>query len=109
MSEQRIRSARIVPAIPETVGWGLGLAVVAACISGLAIWLNGFAVKQVPDAALYTTLKNGVAAAVLLVLAAPLVRPTDVRQVDRSGWLGTDQSRVRLAVGPSCRCGSGSS
>lgn len=88
MTEQRIRSARIVPAIPETVGWGLGLAAVAACISGLAIWLNGFAVKQVPDAALYTTLKNGVAVAVLLVLAAPLVRPTDVRQVDRSGWLG---------------------
>lgn len=88
MSEQGIRSARIVPAIPETVGWGLSLAVVAACISGVAIWLNAFAVKQMPDAAVYTTLKNGVAAAVLLVLAAPLVRPTDVKQVNRSGWLG---------------------
>ena len=51
MSEKGIRSTRIVPAIPESIGWGVGLAVVAACISGLAIWLNAFAVKQVPDAA----------------------------------------------------------
>lgn len=88
MNEHGIRWTRSLPTIPRTVGWGIGLAVVAACISGLAIWLNGFAVKQMPDAALYTTLKNGVAAAVLLVLAAPLVRPHDIRQVDRSGWLG---------------------
>ena len=88
MRDQGTRAARIVPSIPETVGWGVGLAVVAGCISGLAIWLNAFAVKQMPDAALYTTLKNGVAAAVLLVLAAPLVRRSEVKQIDRSGWLG---------------------
>ena len=88
MSEKGIRSTRIVPAIPESIGWGVGLAVVAACISGLAIWLNAFAVKQVPDAAVYTTLKNGVAAVVLLALAAPLVRRSDVGQVDRTGWVG---------------------
>ena len=35
-------------------------------ISGLAIYLNAFAVKQVPDAAVYTTLKNGVAALMLI-------------------------------------------
>lgn len=88
MSEQRRVVAGIVPAIPVTIGWGVGLAVVAACISGLAIWLNGFAVKQVPDAATYTTLKNLVAAGVLLSVAALLVRPADVRQVSRSGWVG---------------------
>jgi drug/metabolite transporter (DMT)-like permease len=88
MTEKGIRRARIVPAIPESIGWGVGLAVVAACVSGLAIWLNAFAVKQVPDAAVYTTLKNGVAAVVLLVVAAPLVRGSDVRQVGRTGWVG---------------------
>lgn len=88
MTELGTRSTGIVPAIPATVGWGVGLAVVAACISGLAIWLNGFAVKQVPDAAVYTTLKNVVAAVVLLALAAPMVRPADVRNVDRSSWVG---------------------
>ncbi|HEX7473115.1 MAG TPA: DMT family transporter [Candidatus Limnocylindrales bacterium] len=88
MTEKGIRRARIVPAIPESIGWGVGLAVVAACVSGLAIWLNAFAVKQVPDAAVYTTLKNGVAAVVLLAVAAPLVRRSDVRQVQRTGWVG---------------------
>src|SRR4249919_2656623 len=88
MSEQRRVLAGIVPAIQVTVGWGVGLTVVAACISGLAIWLNGFAVKQVPDAAVYTTLKNVVAAGVLLSVAALLVRPADVRQVSRSSWVG---------------------
>ena len=67
-----------IPTIPMTVRWGLGLATIAAAISGLAVWLNGFAVKQVPDAALYTTLKNGVAALVLLAVAAALVRPGTV-------------------------------
>lgn len=88
MNGPRIRPPRLVAAIPETVGWGVGLAVVAACISGLAIWLNAFAVKQVPDAAVYTTLKNAVAAIVLLAVAAPLVRRADVRRVDRTGRAG---------------------
>jgi len=88
MNEPETHSNKIVPAIPTTVGWGVGLAVAAACISGLAIWLNGFAVKQVPDAAVYTTLKNVVAAVVLLTLALPMVRPADVRSVNRSSWAG---------------------
>ena len=48
---------------------------------------NAFAVKQVPDAAVYTTLKNGVAAALLLLVAAAAVRPAQVREVRRTGWL----------------------
>ena len=58
-------STRRVPRIPTTTGWGLGLALGAALISGLAIYLNGFAVKQLPDAAVFTTLKNAVAAGIL--------------------------------------------
>ncbi len=88
MADPRARPARLRPTIPDTTGWGVALAAVAAAISGLAIWVNGFAVRQVPDAAVYTTLKNGVAALVLLVVAASVIRRGDVRQVDRSGWLG---------------------
>ena len=87
MSDPRIRTARIVPALPDTVGWGVALAVVAACISGLAVWLNGFAVKQMPDAAVYTTLKNGVAAVILIGLAAMTVRPAEVRSMGRASWV----------------------
>lgn len=62
------RRPAIVP-IPDRHSWGLGLALVAALISGLAIYLNASAVKQVPDPAVYTTLKNGVAAVVLILVA----------------------------------------
>jgi drug/metabolite transporter (DMT)-like permease len=55
--------------IPDRPSWGIGLALGAALISGLAIYLNAFAVKQVPDAAMYTTLKNGVAAVILIAVA----------------------------------------
>jgi drug/metabolite transporter (DMT)-like permease len=81
------RSAWTSPAVPHTVGWGIALAVVTACISGLAVWLNAYGVRQVPDAAVYTTLKNGVAAVVLFIAAAALVRPSDLREVKRSGWI----------------------
>ena len=79
---------RFSVAIPRTVGWGVALATVAACISGLAIWLNAFAVKQVPDAALYTTLKNAVAAVVLLGATVPFIRRSEVRRVDRPARIG---------------------
>ena len=52
--------------------WGIGLAACTALISGVAVFLNANGVKQVPDAAVYTTLKNGVAAMVLLGLLAAL-------------------------------------
>ena len=57
------------PRIPDRPSWGIGLALGAALISGLAIYLNAFAVKQVPDAAVYTTLKNGVAGVILIAVA----------------------------------------
>jgi drug/metabolite transporter (DMT)-like permease len=88
VNDHGVRERLTMPAIPETARWGIALAVLAACISGLSIWLNAFAVKQVPDAAVYTTLKNGIAAAVLLVVASRLVRRSDVRRIDRSGWAG---------------------
>ncbi|HEX6129251.1 MAG TPA: DMT family transporter [Candidatus Limnocylindria bacterium] len=52
--------------------WGIGLAACTALISGVAVFLNANGVKQVPDAAVYTTLKNGVAAMVLIGLLAAM-------------------------------------
>jgi drug/metabolite transporter (DMT)-like permease len=86
MSTRSNRPAPARVAIPTSVGWGIALAVGAALISGLAIYLNAYAVKQLPDAALYTTLKNGVAAAVLIVAAVGLGAARDVRLIERRRW-----------------------
>ena len=76
------------PRIPLTVRWGVGLALATALISGFSVVVNGFAVKQLPDPAVYTTLKNGVAAMLLGGLALLVVRPADVRSLDRRAWMG---------------------
>ena len=72
--------------IPETVGWGIALALVTAVISGVSIFVNGVAVRQLPDPAVYTTLKNGVAAIALLALAAATIRPDAIRAVQPRDW-----------------------
>lgn len=74
------------PRIPTTLRWGVLLALVTAVISGVSIFINGFAVKQLPDPALYTTLKNGVAALILIALAAATVRPAEVRAIRPRSW-----------------------
>jgi drug/metabolite transporter (DMT)-like permease len=71
---------------PDSISIGVGLAVGAALISGLAIYLNAFAVKQVPDPAVYTTLKNGVAAVVLIAAALLAGRGRELRAIDRRRW-----------------------
>ncbi len=76
------------PRIPMTARWGVALAVVVAFISGVSVFLNGYAVKQLPDAAVYTTLKNGFAALILLGVAASVVRMSEVRALDRRAWTG---------------------
>lgn len=51
---------------------GVLLALGTAAISGLSVYINAFGVKLVPDAAVYTTAKNGVAALILVSLALAL-------------------------------------
>ncbi len=69
------------------VGRGLMLAVGAALISGLAIYLNAFAVKQLPDPAVFTTLKNAVAAGILVAAAIALGHARNIRTtIPRSSW-----------------------
>jgi drug/metabolite transporter (DMT)-like permease len=74
------------PAIPVTEAWGIALAAAVALISGVSVFVNGFAVKQLPDAAVYTTLKNGVAAVLLIAVAALVVPRVSVRALDRRAW-----------------------
>jgi drug/metabolite transporter (DMT)-like permease len=64
------RDARRQPIPAAGLRTGIGLAAGTALISGLAVFLNANGVKQVPDPAVYTTLKNGVAALVLVGLLA---------------------------------------
>jgi drug/metabolite transporter (DMT)-like permease len=74
--------------IPVTTGWGIALAFGVALISGVSVFINSYAVKQVPDAAVYTTLKNGVAALLLIGVAAIVVRRSEIRALDRRAWAG---------------------
>jgi drug/metabolite transporter (DMT)-like permease len=67
------------------------LAAGTAAFSGVAVFLNSTAVKAVPDPAVFTTLKNLVAVALLVGLAAAVVRPADVRAIGRG-------DRVALVV-----------
>lgn len=48
---------------------GVTAAFSAAAISGVAVFVNGYGVRAVPDATVYTTAKNLVAAAVLALVA----------------------------------------
>jgi drug/metabolite transporter (DMT)-like permease len=82
-SEQR---ATFSLAVPGGMGWGIALAIGAALISGLAIYLNAFAVKQMPDAAVFTTMKNAVAAIVLIAVAVGFGAARGMRAIDRRRW-----------------------
>lgn len=63
---------------------GYTLAVAAACVSGVAIYVNSIGVRVYRDATMYTTLKNGL---VGLVLLLPLLfladRRHEYRRLDR--------------------------
>jgi drug/metabolite transporter (DMT)-like permease len=84
MSRRRRLGALL--AVPDTLRWGVILAFGTAVISGISIFVTAFAVKQLPDAAVYTTLKNGVAAVLLVTLTAVAVRPVEIRSIDRRSW-----------------------
>ncbi len=75
--------ARLTLTLPRDRTIGLLLALGTASISGVAVFLNASAVKAVPDPAVFTTLKNLVAVAILVALAAAVVRPQEVRGIGR--------------------------
>ena len=76
---------------------GIALALGAAVISGVSVYLNAMAVRAFGDPILYTTIKNSVAAALLVGLAlawtarrpaAGLTRPRNIRQIAGLGVIG---------------------
>ncbi len=76
---------------------GIGLALVAALISGVSVWVNAMALKAFGDPILYTTVKNLIAAGLLIAIAATLTtrisregltRPHGVRQLIGLGFVG---------------------
>lgn len=58
---------------------GIGLALTAALISGVSVWVNAMAVRAFGDPVMYTTVKNLIAAA-LLILAAVVLTSRASRQ-----------------------------
>jgi drug/metabolite transporter (DMT)-like permease len=75
---------------PLTAERGVALALGTAAISGLSVYLNAFGVRLVPDAAVYTTAKNGVAAIILVGLALALGAARETPALDgrrRAGLL----------------------
>jgi len=76
---------------------GIGLALAAALISGVSVWVNAMAVKAFGDAILYTTVKNLIAGALLIAIAGTLTRrasrqgltrPHGLRQLLGLGFVG---------------------
>ena len=65
---------------------GIYLALGTALISGVSVFLNGFAVRQFPDPATFTTLKNAVAAVILV--GALLALGGVPRSLGTRRWLG---------------------
>jgi len=74
------------PTLPATVRTGMLLALTTALLSGVSIWVNGFAVKQLPDPAVYTTVKNAIAAILLVGVVIATVRPTTIRGISPRSW-----------------------
>ena len=91
MTATEAARGRLAMVLPRDRTVGLLLAAGTAAISGTAVFLNASAVKAVPDAAVFTTLKNLIAVTILIVVAAAVVRPAEVRAIDR-------RDRFTLAV-----------
>ncbi len=67
---------------------GISFALVTALISGVAIFVNSFAVKAISDAAVFTMLKNGFAAVVLVAVALLATRTRLALPSGGRAWAG---------------------
>jgi len=68
-----IARIRALEARGHTRTIGIGLAAVTALVSGFSVFVNASAVRTFTDPVLFTTLKNGVAAIVLVAIALAVV------------------------------------
>lgn len=81
--------------IPRTRAWGVGLALCTALISGIAIFVNSYAVQRFDSPTVYTTAKNLIAAALLGVL---LFGATQAGSAEGFTQPTTTSQRLRLLV-----------
>jgi drug/metabolite transporter (DMT)-like permease len=71
----------------STRAFGVALAFCTAVISGVSIYVNSYAVKHFTDATVYTTAKNAVAGALLVVLVLALRNRTpDTSNLPTRNW-----------------------
>lgn len=66
---------------------GIRLALIAAMVSGVSIYVNGHAVSAFQSATLFTTLKNVLVGAALVAVVLVLMR-SEVRRLDARRWAG---------------------
>jgi drug/metabolite transporter (DMT)-like permease len=81
-----IRRLRAFDTPARAPRFGLALAGMTAFISGVSVFVNGSAVRAFDDPVVFTTLKNGVAAVVLLSLALSAVKIP--RSAGPRTWIG---------------------
>jgi drug/metabolite transporter (DMT)-like permease len=77
---------------------GIALAFTTAVISGVAIFVNAHAVRHFGDATVFTTAKNAVAGALLLVLALTTARPAGTAAAAAPRARGRRLALVGVAV-----------
>ena len=66
---------------------GILIALVAAVISGVSVFVNSYGVKRVPDPFVFTTAKNIIVAGGLIAGIVAVQRWQEIRSLDRIGWL----------------------
>ena len=77
--------------VPNTLGWGLGLALATALISGVSVFLNGRYVKMFDDPTLLAAVRNGLVGLVLVGVAIAAGGLGELRRISwrqRAGLLG---------------------
>jgi drug/metabolite transporter (DMT)-like permease len=79
---------RRVMSVPRGTTAGVALAFGTALVSGISIFVNASGVRQVPDAAIYTTAKNLVAAVVLVGVLVAAGGLRNVGVLDRRSAAG---------------------
>ena len=75
--------SRSFPGSDRAVSTGIALALATAVISGVAIFLNSFAVKEFPSPAVFTGFKNTLVGALLLVVVLRTGAIKEVAQLSR--------------------------
>ena len=85
-----IARIRALEARGHTKRIGIGLAAITALVSGVSVFVNASAVRAFGDPVLFTTLKNGVAAIVLISIALAVVdrAPARVRSLSPRSLAG---------------------